>query len=213
VPELSTLAPRACSTKSAFRNAVVRRRCLIPADASTSGRRPAGRPTGAGVGARQPWCYRSPDGGPLAFGGLWEAWKARPDGSAGPGGSRGRAARHRLAPWAPAPDGDDPAAVGWHDDWCSVARSSRRRRMRTVAPVHDRMPLVLHPDNWERGSILVLSGGRLAWLLRTPPVGPARGLRGGAQVNASSAEGPQLVQPLAEAAEGSGAGATEPTLF
>jgi putative SOS response-associated peptidase YedK len=58
--------------KAAFRAAVQRRRCLIPADGFYEWRR-AGK-------ARTPFHIRRPDRGLIAFAGLWETWIGR-DGS------------------------------------------------------------------------------------------------------------------------------------
>jgi putative SOS response-associated peptidase YedK len=190
--------------KSAFRNAVGRRRCLIPADAFYEWEKPAGGAAkGRGRRALKPWCYRSPDGGPLAFAGLWEAWKASPAGSPDSQGS---------SPGAHPLDGEDPAATGWHDAWllsCTIITTPANE---TVSPVHDRMPLVLHPDDWETwlrpGP---LAAEELTAVLTTPPVGLLEAYEVSSEVNASSAEGPQLVSPLAEAADGHDA--AEQTLF
>jgi len=57
--------------KPAFRNAMKRRRCLIPADGFYEWMERGGR--------RWPYVVRSKDGGPIAFAGLWESWM-------GPGG-------------------------------------------------------------------------------------------------------------------------------
>lgn len=57
--------------KPAYRTALQRRRCIIPADGFYEWQR---LPTG-----RTPYYVHRRDGGPLAFAGLWEAWKA-PDG-------------------------------------------------------------------------------------------------------------------------------------
>ncbi|MGA3307904.1 MAG: SOS response-associated peptidase [Xanthobacteraceae bacterium] len=54
--------------KPAFRNAMRRRRCLIPADGFYEWR--AGR---AGE-PKRPYFVRAKSGGPLAFAGLWETW-------------------------------------------------------------------------------------------------------------------------------------------
>ena len=51
--------------KPAFRNAVRRRRCLIPADGFYDWR--AGTP-------KRPYFVRAKSGGPIAFAGLWETW-------------------------------------------------------------------------------------------------------------------------------------------
>jgi putative SOS response-associated peptidase YedK len=52
--------------KPAFRNAMRRRRCLIPADGFYGWKEQGGR--------RRPYCVRPKDGGPVAFAGLWETW-------------------------------------------------------------------------------------------------------------------------------------------
>jgi putative SOS response-associated peptidase YedK len=54
--------------RSAFREALARRRCIIPADAFYEWERPAaGRP--------RPWAFARADGRPMAFAGLWESWR------------------------------------------------------------------------------------------------------------------------------------------
>jgi putative SOS response-associated peptidase YedK len=52
--------------KPAFRNAMRRRRCLIPADGFYAWKEEAGR--------KRPYCLRPRHGGPIAFAGLWETW-------------------------------------------------------------------------------------------------------------------------------------------
>lgn len=52
--------------KPAFRNAMRRRRCLIPADGFYEWQAVGGR--------RRPFAVRPRDGRPFAFAGLWEAW-------------------------------------------------------------------------------------------------------------------------------------------
>lgn len=53
--------------KPAFRNAMKRRRCLIPADGFYEW-----QPTG---GRKQPYYIRAKAGAPLVFAGLWETWE------------------------------------------------------------------------------------------------------------------------------------------
>ena len=56
--------------KASFRNAVRRRRCLMPADCFYEWQR-----HGSGKGAAsQPYLFRRADGAPLALAGLWETW-------------------------------------------------------------------------------------------------------------------------------------------
>jgi putative SOS response-associated peptidase YedK len=86
--------------KPAFRNAVRRRRCLVPADGfyEWSDTRP-----------RRPFFVRPKAGGPIAFAGLWETWT-------GPNGEE-----------------VDTAAI-------VTTRSNR-----SLAAIHDRMPVIVPP--------------------------------------------------------------------
>jgi putative SOS response-associated peptidase YedK len=52
--------------KPAFRNAMRRRRCLLPADGFYEWKSETGR--------RRPFCVRPRDGRPVGFAGLWETW-------------------------------------------------------------------------------------------------------------------------------------------
>lgn len=70
------------ATKPAFRAALARRRCLIPADSFFEWQRraaPDGRP-----GGKLPFVIRRSDGAPLAFAGLWEVWRDPEDPDAEP---------------------------------------------------------------------------------------------------------------------------------
>ncbi len=60
--------------RPAFRSALARRRCLVPADGFYEWRR-------QGKTKKQPFHVRARDGAPLAFAGLWELWRG-PDGIA-----------------------------------------------------------------------------------------------------------------------------------
>ena len=55
--------------KPAFRNAMKRRRCLIPADGFYEWKEEGGR--------KRPYVVRPKEGGPIAFAGLWECWMGR----------------------------------------------------------------------------------------------------------------------------------------
>jgi len=58
------------ATSPAFREALRRRRCLVPADGFYEWQ-------GAGRGRKQPFYVRREDGRPLAFAGLWERWRGK----------------------------------------------------------------------------------------------------------------------------------------
>jgi len=96
---VETLAQR-----PAYRAAVRRRRCIVPADGFYEWTAVSGRHR------KQGWYFQSVDGQPLAMAGLWETWQ---------------------------PTGD---ADTLHT--CTVVTTDAND---VVAPIHDRMPLVL-PD-------------------------------------------------------------------
>ena len=91
--------------KPAFRNAMKRRRCLVPADGFYEWKK-----VGAG---KQPYFIRLKSGEPMAFAGLWETWT-------GPNGEE-----------------VETAAI--------VTTNANR----TLAPIHDRMPVILPPDQFD----------------------------------------------------------------
>ncbi len=90
--------------KPAFRNAMRRRRCLIPADGFYEWQ--AGE-------RRRPYFVRPKSGGPIAFAGLWETWS-------GPNGEE-----------------VDTAAI------------VTTRANRLLAPLHDRMPVIVAPEAFD----------------------------------------------------------------
>lgn len=67
--------------KPAFRTALAKHRCLIPADGYYEWRPPA---PGAARTAKHPQLIHAPDGGLLAFAGLYEFWRDRTLGEAAP---------------------------------------------------------------------------------------------------------------------------------
>jgi putative SOS response-associated peptidase YedK len=111
--------------KPAFRRAFAKRRCIVPADAFYEwkvGERPA-REHGASVGKRaprQPFCVRRRDGEPLAFAGLWEIWRN-------------------------AEIGDPDAPDAWVRS-CTIITTTANG---VLAPIHDRMPVVLDESSWD----------------------------------------------------------------
>jgi len=149
--------------KPSFRQAVRRRRCVLPASGFYEWQ-PVTPPHGRAY--KQPW-YISPATEPcFAMAGLFEAW--RPPGSAAD------------APWLLT---------------CCVITTAANALM---APIHDRMPVMLPRQHWS------------AWLDRTQqdPAALAplmSGLPDDAMqaravdraVGRSSADGPQLIEPLA----------------
>jgi putative SOS response-associated peptidase YedK len=179
--------------KPAFRTALAKRRCLVPADAFYEWQKlPAAggsssRPLKGSKGvARLPWCFRPADGGLLVFAGLWEAWRAPRTGAGG-----------EDAGSTNPTGGEHDEVAGWHDDWllsCSIITTSAND---IVATLHDRMPVVLQPSDhatWLEPT--PLDPGELGALLSPPPDGYLTGYRVGLDVNNSRLDGPRLVEPL-----------------
>jgi putative SOS response-associated peptidase YedK len=112
--------------KPAYRRAFAKRRCIIPADGFYEWKvvgppsSPKGRPK------KQPIYIHRRDEEPMAFAGLWEAWKV-PEGV--------------DAPDDGADDGD-----GWLRS-CAIVTTDANA---LLAPVHDRMPVVLPASAWEQ---------------------------------------------------------------
>lgn len=93
--------------KPAFRSALKRRRCIVPADGFYEWKKLA-----AGK-RKQPYYVHRPDGEPFAFAGLWEEWR-------GPDGTPLRS--------------------------CTIITCDANE---TMAPIHDRMPVILPPGAWD----------------------------------------------------------------
>lgn len=97
------------AAKPSFRSAFRTRRCLVPVDgfyewAPVPGSR-----------RKRPHHFRSRDGRPLAFAGLWESWRPK----------------------------DDPSAMALRTFTILTGPPNA-----TVAPIHDRMPVILAADEW-----------------------------------------------------------------
>jgi putative SOS response-associated peptidase YedK len=151
------------STKPMFRNALERRRLIIPADAFYEWKRV---PSGSSKAPRRlPYCFKAADGSALGFAGLYEVWRQPGDG-----------------PWLAS---------------CSIVTTPANH---LVAPVHDRMPLVLLPEQYDAW----LQPGPLAEeelrrLLTPTPDDFLVCYRVSNEVSNSNSDGPQLVEPLEEA--------------
>lgn len=106
--------------KPAFRQAFKKRRCLIPADGFYEWQT-------LGPRQKQPWLIHQADFAPFAMAGLWECWK--PPGAAEP------------------QDSAEPSAAE-HDFLisCTILTTHANSDMQ---PLHDRMPVILQPHQYE----------------------------------------------------------------
>ena len=97
------------SDKPAFRAAIKRRRCLVPADGFYEWKATGGPK----YGAKQPYYVRAKSGKPIAFAGLWETW------------------------------------IGPNGEEMETAAIVTTRANRTLAPIHDRMPVIVPPEAFD----------------------------------------------------------------
>ncbi len=88
---------------------------------------------------------------------------------------------------------------GPESEWVTTCTIITTGANALMAPVHDRMPVVLAPEGYEAWLAPgKLAGGELAHLLSPPPEDLLVAYRVGDEVNSSRAEGPQLAEPLEE---------------
>jgi len=182
------------AAKPAYRTALARRRCIIPADAfyewgpasDEAAVVPAGLPgidTGtapkAGGGRKtrprkQPWCFRRADGEILAFAGLWEAWKPPNAG-----------------------DGQPSTQAPHHPGWLLSCTIITTEANELVAGVHDRMPVILPTDAWDEWlGPNDLAPADLQDLLAPAPSGVLISYKVADLVSNSRSEGKELAEPL-----------------
>lgn len=166
--KLNNARAETMADKPSFRQAVRRRRCIVPASGFYEWQAAA---AGTG-GAKQPW-YISPKDAPMfAFAGLFEAWR-------------------------PHADAEGKGAAAQSEEWlltCCIVTTAPNAIM---APIHDRMPLILaraHWDAWlnrelhDPAALAPLLQGVAAASMQAWPVSRA--------VNRGSAEGEALIAPL-----------------
>jgi putative SOS response-associated peptidase YedK len=159
--KLNNARAEGIADKPSFRQALRRRRCLLPASGFYEWQ--------ARADGKQPW-YISPraaDGGaPLfAFAGLFEAWRA-------PGAG---------------------ADAEWLLTCCIVTTAANT----LMAPIHDRMPVIVPPAHWARWLRRDLQDPAALAALMTP-ADPA-GMQAwpvSRAVNRSSSEGSELIDAL-----------------
>lgn len=156
--------------KPSFRQAVRKRRCLLPASGFYEWQTLPAAAGARGRPVKQPW-YISPREAPcFAMAGLFEAW--RPPGAAAD------------APWLLT---------------CCVITTAPNAVM---APIHDRMPVMVPPEHWSAWlSRELQDADALTALMQGLPEGAMQAWPVARAVGRSSAEGAQLIEPLADVSD------------
>ena len=157
---LSNARGESAADKPAFRAAMKRRRCLIPADGFYEWQAVGGR--------KQPFYVRAKSGEPFAFAGLWETWTG--------------------------PNGEE----------LETAAIVTTRANRTLAPIHDRMPVVVPPEAFDLWLDCTKVDATTASALIAPaPENFFEAYPVSTDVNRVANDDPKLVEPLVMGAESS----------
>jgi putative SOS response-associated peptidase YedK len=122
-PPLINARAERVADNSTFRHALRRRRCLIPADGFFEWQQTPGVTS---RGKKQPYLIHRRDDGPMAFAGLWDSWISK--GSMRMTGADGKREPLRI-------------------ESCTILTTAANA---TLAPLHDRMPVILSPGDYER---------------------------------------------------------------
>jgi len=164
--KLSNARAESALEKPSFRQALHKRRCLVPVDGFYEWRTEGKRKT--------PFYFSRHDGQPLALAGLWEVWRpplaANDEGPRDP--QRSLDANGRL--WSVCLLTTDANAV--------------------VADLHDRMPVVVQPADFERWLDPALDGAAVRELLRPLPAELLGAREVSRFVNNARNEGPQCLE-------------------
>jgi len=160
-------------SKPAFRRAFAKRRCLVPADGYYEWYIPSQGPTGRGSRPlKQPFLIHRADGGMMAMAGLYEIWRDP---------SR-------------AQDDSPDDAEGWLTTVTVITTAAEV----AIGQIHDRMPLLLERDRWNRWLDPLFDGsqGDLRDLLRPPAPGALEAHPVSTAVNSVRNNGPDLLLPI-----------------
>jgi putative SOS response-associated peptidase YedK len=138
--------------KASFRAAMIRRRCLIPADGFYEWQKTPG--------GKRPFYVNARHGGAMAFAGLWETWMD---------------------------------ATGGEIDTAAIVVCPANAKL---APIHDRMPVVLPPEKFEAWLDTENVGAEEASeLLKPAPDDALSAYEVSTRVNDHRNEGAELIEP------------------
>jgi len=143
--------------KPAFRAAMRRRRCLVPADGFYEWPQHGG--------AKRPHYIRRRSGGPMAFAGLWEIWTG--------------------------PNGEEMETAAIVTIGANAA----------LTPFHDRMPVILAPEDFDAWLDPNIDGPKAMTLIRPAPDDLLEVYPVSAAVNRVANDTPELIAPAGEEPE------------
>ena len=175
--KLTNARSEGLTEKPSFRQALRRRRCILPASGFYEWQPASGAD---GKPAKQPW-FISPQGQPFfAMAGLFEAWRAPASAASVEDGA----------------EAGPSAAAEWLLTCCVITTAANA----LMAPIHDRMPVLLRPEHWAawlaRGSTDPAALAPLMGGLPETGIGAMQAWPVGRAVGRSSADGAALAEPL-----------------
>lgn len=157
------------ATKPAFKTPFAKRRCLLPAAGYYEWYAHQDEQPGAKRPRKQPFFIRPIDGRLLVMAGLYEFWRD---------GARPK---------------DDP------DAWVSSCTIITTAATDALGHIHDRMPLVVHRDDWAAWLDPTLTDAQDVLPLLSQPVADLEAYAVSPLVNTVQNNGPELIEPLADA--------------
>jgi len=154
-------------SRTAFREAYQKRRCLIPADSFFEWKEMYGK--------RQPFRIMFKSGQPFCFAGLWERWNRKPSSENFD------------------TDLDGPPPSETIDSFTIITRPAST----AVAPLHDRMPVIVRADHCKRwlGSDDPRSEV-FTWALEHPAEDPLKIYPVSNLVNSPKTDDPRCIEPV-----------------
>jgi len=139
--------------KPAFRAAMKRRRCLIPADGFYEWQKAGDR--------KRPFFVHARTGTPLAFAGLWETW------------------------------------IGPNGEELETAAIVTTRANSTLAPIHERMPVIVPPEAFDLWlDCINVDATTAAALIRSAPDDLLEAYEISTAVNRTANDDPKLLEPI-----------------
>jgi putative SOS response-associated peptidase YedK len=165
--------------KPAYQRAFQKHRCLVPAEGFYEWQRRGGR--------KQPMFIHRRDGEPMALAGLWAAWRGE-GGFADPRRKAGACDGDKEERYEGEPDGD------WLRS-CAIVTTNAND---TIAPLHDRMPVVLEERDWDRWLDPIATETDALGRMLTPAADDLLvAYPVGTRVNSADNDGPDLVERVA----------------
>lgn len=170
-------------TKPMFKHALARQRCLVPASGFYEWQRPPGG--SAGQTSKQPYCIWCEDSPLMTFAGIWDVARLEAAESNTRDGNSQLHGESSFADESASASADRPAMT-----FCILTT----RANDTMAPIHDRMPVIVSPDQRQRYLDPGTEPADLADIFEPYPDAPMRTRPVSTYVNRPQNQGPRCLE-------------------